>query len=100
MSKRLHLHGCSLGTTLKQALVEHKKYGRKFVGGERKEKNRRGKFWLRGIEKLRERGGEHGHEFTVLPKMITKACKRCRRAMATKKCRTAPFLRGKNEHNT
>ena len=58
MSKRLHFHVCRLGTTLKQALVEyHKKYGRKFVGGERKEKNRRGKFWLRGIEKLRERGG-------------------------------------------
>ena len=58
MSKRLHLHGCRPGTTLKQALVEyHKKYGRKFVGGEWKEKNRRGKFWLRGIGKTAAASG-------------------------------------------
>ena len=47
MSKRLHLHSSRPATTLKQALVEyHKKHGRQFVGGEWKEKNRRGKVWL------------------------------------------------------
>ena len=40
------------------------------MGGEWKEKNRKGKFWPRGIEKLRQQAADHGHEFTVLSKVL------------------------------